>query len=124
MGKGKAVNKERKALILAEATMLGKQEAASRNSVGVRTIYNWEQELAGDNELAELCREKQTYLQFRWIEKLPPAIEDALAGIQRCAKTSEADGRTLESLNNSLQLLTKMQFALLNNEQVRNISNG
>jgi hypothetical protein len=121
MAKGKATPRERKALILAEAKMLGKTEAARRNSVGVRTIYTWEQELASDNELAELCRQKENYLQFRWVEKIPPAIEDAIAGIRRCAQTSEADGKTLEALSNSLQLLTKMQFALLNNQQLREV---
>jgi hypothetical protein len=121
MAQGKSTDKQTKALILAEAKMLGKTEAANRNSVSVRTIYTWEQELASDNELAELCRQKENYLQFRWVEKIPPAIEDAIAGIRRCAQTSEADGKTIEALNNSLQLLTKMQFAIMSNEQVRNL---
>ena len=119
MAQGKAVSNERKALILAEAKMLGRNEAGKRNGVSPRTIYNWEEKLNSDRELAELFHEKQNYLQFRWVEKIPPAIEDAIAGIRRCAQTAKPDGKTIEALNESLQLLSKMQFALFNSDQVQ-----
>jgi hypothetical protein len=121
MAQGKSTDKETKALILAEAKMLGKQEAAKRNGVAPRTIYNWEQQLATDDELAEFFRQKQNYLQFRWVEKLPGLVETISETLQKHIRETEPDAKSIEVLTNTLQLVTKMQFALFNNEQLRNL---
>ena len=112
MAQGKTRDKEEMALILAESKLFGYEQTARRNDISSRTIYNWRKKLDEDQELTELFREKERYLQFRWIEKLPIVIEQAMDCVTRCLEEAPRDSKTLDSAIRALELGSQMQISL------------
>lgn len=112
MPSGKQVDKVTRALVLAEAKILGKSEAARRNDVSMKSIQNWFKDLETDSELAEKYYEKLGYIQYRWIDQLPKLIESASQCVNECLQKSPRDARTLESAIRALELCSQMQISL------------
>lgn len=112
MPSGKKVEQDEQALICAEAKVFGKSEAARRNNVSEKSIYNWFRALEKDSELSEKYREKLGYIQYRWIDQLPKLIESASQCIHRCLEESPSDARTLENATKVLELCSQMQFSI------------
>jgi len=114
---GKSHSTEEKAYILAESTIFGKSEAARRNGIGPKTIYNWEQKLQENGELAEKYREKCAYMQFRWYHRLPGLMEKTVDAIEDCLAKAESDSRKMESAVKVLELASQMQLSIASKKQ-------
>lgn len=101
------LNKQRAALILAEADLMGEQRTIKRYQITKNTLTNYRKRVTEDKELWDIFVEQKKFLSEKWSEY---AVEPLLKGMARLDELLPKSDN-IHSITGAVKILGELKIA-------------
>lgn len=99
------------AMILVEAIFTTEEKAAQKYGISRRSIFNYRNALAADDDLAQIFHTKKQQMMSAWADELPVAMRKAITFIAEASTVANpADPASIAAIAGAMKLCADVYY--------------